>query len=250
MSDKYDSDSGSKKGRAPFIPKQQQLFLIEFLIDTVSIDPSCVEEEVLEAQTCLTLRLLNFPPMDICEKDFDSSRELGADKIRFNSGKSLMFAFSEAQCENPPPLSVEVTVCKKMGDSACSDKISIGTIRVCLAELFRQTYEVAKYKPDRLPTSKSIKDCFMLVGPGKRTMGEVGVYIRLSCLGQNVVTEFQCGMDMKEDPILFKNREGKKVFQFLGNDENLEDGEERGPSKAGCGCLGAKPRGGQGKPNP
>lgn len=251
------SESSAKGSKKSFVPKQQQLFLIEFLIDTVTIDSSVVDREVLEAQTCLTIRFLNFPPMDICEKDFNPEKEAGLDQVKFNSGKSLMFAFSETQCESPPPLLVNVSVNKKMPEGTEPARVSIGSLKICLAELFRQTYEVAKYKPDRLPASKSIRDCFTLVGQGKRTIGEVGVYIRLSCLGQNVVTEFQCGLDMKEDPILFKNREGKKVFEFVGNgmrSETDNEGYDNGNSfSEGCGCLGPassphKSRG-QGKSN-
>ncbi|KAK6627522.1 hypothetical protein RUM44_010000 [Polyplax serrata] len=236
-----------------FAEKRQQLFLVEFLIDCVTIDSCAVDEEILEGQTCLSVSFLNFPPMDICEKDFDQNKEPGVDKVKFNCGKSLMFAFNEKQCDHPPPLSVELTVSKKLGEDKNPFKVDIGTIKICISELFRQIVDIAKFKPDKLPASKSIKDCFMLIGPGKRTMGEVSIYIRLSCLGQNIVTEFQCGSDMKANPVLFKNREGKKVFEFTGNEAQEEDypvgGAPPKSGKVGCGCLkpaATQSRGGQG----
>lgn len=247
------TSKGSREDESSEI-KKRLLFLLEFLVDTVTIDPSQVDEEVLEAQTCMTFKFLNFPPLDICEKDFDPDKEHGIDKIRFNSGKSLMFAFSEAQCENPPPIYVEVTLNKKLEkEDENEERVRIGSIKICMAELFRQSYDVAKFYPDRLPYSKSIKDCFMLVGAGKRTVGDAGVYLRLTCMGQNVVTEFQIGSNEK-DPFLFKSREGKKVFQILGNDINPDEDDDRpGAFKEGCGCLGPPPqpknRGGQGKSN-
>lgn len=255
-STKSADEKRSTKDRGSFAEKHQQLFLVEFLIDSVTIDSCAVDEEILDGQTCLTLMFLNFPPMEICEKDFDANKESSKDKVKFNCGKSLMFAFNEKQCDHPPPLAVEIIVSKKLGDEKNPFRVDIGTIKICVSELFRQIVDIAKFKPDRLPASKSIKDCFMLIGPGKRTMGEVNIYIRFSCLGQNVVTEFQCGTNMKKSPFMFKNREGKKVFELTGNEVQRDDCEGVGATpkgKGGCGCL--RPnlnqsqifRGGQGK---
>ncbi|KAL0280161.1 UNVERIFIED_CONTAM: hypothetical protein PYX00_001536 [Menopon gallinae] len=224
-----------------FVAKKQRLFLVEFLIDTVTIDPTEFCEEVMEGQTCVTLRFLDFPPMNICEKDFDPNKEYGVDKVRFNAGKSLMFAFAEKQCESPPPIMAELTVSKACPEGSHAEKVDLGRIRICMADLFTQVYDVAKFAPDKLPFSKSIKDCFMLIGRGKRTTGEVGVYVRLTCLGQNVVTEFQCGSNMKQDPVLFKNREGKKIYQFTGTDKEGQDGEAESTYRQGCGCMAPAP---------
>lgn len=229
--------------------RKQHLFLVEFLVDTVCIDSCAVDEEVLNGQTCLIVNFLNFPALEICERDFDPNKETGRDKVKFNSGKSLMFAFNENQCKNPPPLLVEITISKKLEDGC---KVDIGTIKICISELFNQIMNVVQFHPEKLPESKSIKDCFMLIGPGKRTMGEVSVYLRLSCLGQNVVTEFQCGPDMKTCPVLFKNREGKKVFEFTGNEPST-DGDNGIGAGGGCECNPPQNRqsqnfrGGQGK---
>lgn len=245
-----------------FATKNQELFLIEFLVDCVSIDACAVDQEILDGQTCLSLSFLNFPPMEICEKNY-GNRKNGSEKIKFNCGKSLMFAFNEYQCDHPPVLTLEMTVSKKLHNSLSGGapyKVDIGTIKICVSELFRQITDIAKLTPDRLPASKSIKDCFMLIGPGKRTMGEVSIYIRFSCLGQNIITEFQCGSDIKSNPVLFKNREGKKVFEFKGRDVGDDDPNgaksSLNPNKGriGCGCIKMNtdqshttPRGGQGK---
>lgn len=252
---KTSAKSDRPKDSESLVAKKQRLFLVEFLVDTVTINSSEFCKEVMEGQTCVILKFLEFPPMTICEKDFDPDKEYGGDKIRFNSGRSLMFAFTEKQCENPQPMMAELSVSKTCPEGSHVEKVELGRIRICMQQIFQQVYEIAKFEPEKLPASRSIKDCFMLIGRGKRTTGEVGVYVRLTCMGQNVVTEFRCGSDLKQDPILFKNREGKQIYQFTGTDKTApESGSESGPTyRRGCGCLGPAPPekypGGQGKPN-
>ncbi|KAK6627523.1 hypothetical protein RUM44_010001 [Polyplax serrata] len=210
---------------------KEMLFLIEFLVDTLLLKPENMNLQdmdpcLLQGQTCMVLTFIHFPPMSICENDMDPCKQTGGNYIKFNSGKSLMFALSESEFVNPKQVFLEVCAYKMLPHGTVPNKLPIGVTKICLVELFKQVFEKVDLKPDKLPVSKSIKDKYTLIGTnGKCPTAEVTIYIRLSCLGQNVVTEFQRGNDECE-PFLFKSKESRKVYECKPKDGALEDEAE------------------------
>lgn len=252
--DLEDSGEGGLDDLPPAPPPPDEdkelLFLIEFLVDTLYIKPENMNVEnmdpcLLQGQSCIVMTFLHYPPMYICEKDLDPCKQTGEDRIKFNSGKSLMFALSESQFENPPPIYLEVNAFKAMPHGYVPPKLPIGMTKICLSELFKQVFEKVDEKPDKLPLSKSIKDTYQLLGGKSKVAGEVAIYIRLSCLGQNVVTEFQRGGEECE-PFLFKNKESNKIYECKAKDQTcVDDGDNVCPPCPGWGTAvpGAKGKG-------
>lgn len=242
--------------------EKEMLFLIEFLVDTMLLKPDQMDIGgmdpcLLQGPVSIILTFLYFPPMTICETDSDPNKQTGLNLIKFNSGKSLTFALSESQLQNPPPINLEIFACKMLPHGTVPNSFPIGKTKICLVELFKQVFDKIDQKPDQLPLSKSIKDKYTLIGTTKKCpAAEITIYIRLSYLGQNVVTEFQRGDEC--EPFLFKNKESKKVYEckpkevFDDNlcpplpgwgsvgDKDCGDCEQR-KSKP-CGASAARPR--------
>lgn len=210
--------------------EKELLFLIEFLVDTLELKPEnmslgSLDPCLLQGENCVCLTFMYYPPMSICEKEMNPCKVVGENVTKFNAGKSLMFALSESQFESPPPINLDVSVHKIMPHGYYPSKLIIGRARIDLSELFVKVFEKYDEKPDQLPLSKSIKDTYELMGDRNKPTGEIIIYVRLSCLGQNVVTEFQRGGD-ECAPVLFKSKESRKVYECLPKqtiEENQED---------------------------
>ncbi|KAL0280162.1 UNVERIFIED_CONTAM: hypothetical protein PYX00_001537 [Menopon gallinae] len=205
---------------------KELLFLIEFLVDTLSIRHDALmalrfDPCLLQGQNCVMLTFMHFPPMSICEKDINEDKNVGELVTLFNSGKSLVFALTEAQFENPPPVYLEVGAWKEMPHGFRIPNIQLGTARVDLSELFRMVFDKYDETPDQLPVAKSIKDSYEMSANGRVT-ADVGIYIRLTCLGQNIVTEFQKS-DGVCNPFLFKNLESGKVYECKQTGQNKQE---------------------------
>lgn len=229
----------------PPADEKEMLFLIEFLVDSMLLKPENMSLEdmdpcLLQGQTCLVMTFLHYPPMAICEADLDPCRQTGGKFIRFNAGKSLMFALSESEFENPTQVFLNVFAYKMLPHGSVPNKLPIGMAKICLIELFKQVFNKVEQKPDKLPVSKSIKDQYTLMGLAKKCpTAEVTIYIRLSCLGQNVVTEFQRGNEC--DPFLFKSKESKKIYECKPKEMPLGDeAEDLCPPLPGWGQISGR----------
>ncbi|KAK6628817.1 hypothetical protein RUM43_002633 [Polyplax serrata] len=204
---------------------KELLFLIEFLVDTLTLFPenmnlSGIDPCALQGPTAVVLTFLHFPPMSLGEKDTDPNRRTGSNVVQYNSGKSLMFALTEAQFEEPPPIYLHIAAAREMPHAFRFQQLSIGQTKVQLSELFKQVFEKYDEHP-KTTVSKSIKDCYLLTGEDNKPTAEMTLYIRLTCLGENVVTEFQKTED-PEEPMLFKNRESKKVYECRESEQQEE----------------------------
>lgn len=224
--------------------EKELLFLIEFLVDTLTLIPEnmavgSMDPCLLQGENCVVLTFMYYPPMCICENDLDPCRIVGENVTKFNAGKSLMFALSESQFEDPPPINLDVTVHKKLPHGSFPTKLPIGMTRILLTELFKQVFEKVDERPDKLPLSKSIKDTYQLMGGQDKATAEITIYIRLSCLGQNIVTEFQRGGDDCQ-PMIFKNKESNKFYECLPKGEVVDDSDDVCPACPGWGSTTPK----------
>lgn len=221
--------------------EKELLFLIEFLIDTLTLIPEnlpvgSMDPCLLQGENCVVLTFMYYPPMCICETGLNPCRIVGENVTKFNAGKSLMFALSESQFEEPPPINLDVSVHKTLPHGSYPSKLQIGMTRILLTELFKQVFEKVDERPDKLPLSKSIKDTYQLMGGKDKPTAEITIYIRLSCLGQNVVTEFQRGGDECQ-PMLFKNKESNKIYECLPKGEVADDSDDVCPTCPGWGST-------------
>lgn len=203
----------------------ENLFLLEFLVDRVNLNPGAVPCEIADVagETCVSFKFLDNEPLDICEADFTPTRDYARDSCNTKSGKSCLFAVSQEQARKARySFDVDVAVFKKLTNGCLPDKIQIGTAVISIASIFDELIEsLLKKRPSDLDCicpegdtlARTLKDSFPICGPNKREeIGCITVFIRMSCFGKLIVTQFQ--MNLEEKSVFFKDKEGKSLYKY------------------------------------
>ncbi|XP_060520121.1 uncharacterized protein LOC132698197 [Cylas formicarius] len=190
----------------------ENLFLLEFLVDTVTLDPKC-ECDAPAGETCVSFQFLDNAPLDVCEADFVPKRRIrnGTDSVK--SGKSCLFSLSPEQANNAiEQFDVFVCIMKKMKPGWLPERIDIGGSIISICDLFNELINSVEMSDGSTPTAKTLKDSFDISNAEGKTIGKIGVYIRMSCFGKLIVTQFQMNLDDKT--VLFKDKEGKSLYRY------------------------------------
>ncbi|EZA60159.1 hypothetical protein DMN91_010069 [Ooceraea biroi] len=192
--------------------EDMQLFLMEFLIDTVNI-PSvrAIQKEVLPVRTCVSFRILDLDPVNIYQETPTEACACTDNKLQiFKKGKSCLFALSSIVLQKPlHSFPVTMSVYKELPPGVLPDVMLIGTHQIQMRDLIntllmRQIFRMVH-------TWRTMKDTFRITTATGQCVGEVTVFIRVSCFGKKIVTQFQIPRSGK--PYLFKGVDDYTVFQ-------------------------------------
>lgn len=106
----------------------ENLFLLEFLVDSVTLDKKC-ECDAPPGETCVSFQFLDNAPLDVCEADFNPKRDMkGGDRETVKSGKSCLFSLSPEQAAaGTEQFDICVSVTKKMQPGWLPEKVELGT---------------------------------------------------------------------------------------------------------------------------
>lgn len=191
----------------------ENLFLLEFLVDNVSLSPEC-ECNAPPGETCVSFQFLDNAPMDVCEADFTPKRNYRAgEKDQVKSGKSCLFSLSPEQAnESVEQFDIFVSIFKKMQPGWLPDRVEIGSALISISNLFAELISSVEISDGTTPTAKTLKDDFDIADANGQVIGKIGVYIRMSCFGKLIVTQFQMNLDDKS--VLFKDKEGKSLYRY------------------------------------
>ncbi|XP_015586035.1 uncharacterized protein LOC107263388 [Cephus cinctus] len=191
---------------------EQQLFLMEFLVDRVNV-PSvrAMHEEMLPVTTCVSFQILNLPPIDICQETATQGCMcIGGDTQLFKKGKSCLFALPSVVVEKPLySFPVTMSVYKKLPPGVLPDVMLIGTHQIETKDLFNVLLNRHIFKSGN--ASRTMKETFRIKTATGQNVGEVTAFIRVSCFGKKIVTQFQIPHNKK--PYLFKGVDNSPVFQ-------------------------------------
>ncbi|XP_011501523.1 PREDICTED: uncharacterized protein LOC105365126 [Ceratosolen solmsi marchali] len=183
---------------------KQELFLLEFLVDKVNI-PSvkAMEEDIMLVKTCIEFKILNLPPIDICQDATDTYCScLGDDGQVFRKGKSCLFALPCNILKKPiKSFPVVMSVYKKLPPRVLPDVMTIGTNQIELRDIMNCLLEESSSKVEN--PCRTLKNNFRIKTATGQCVGEVGLYLRFTQLGRKVVTQFQ-------------NPHNKKLYLFSG----------------------------------
>ncbi|KAK4877241.1 hypothetical protein RN001_009747 [Aquatica leii] len=186
--------------------------------------------------TCVSVQFLDNPPLDICEDDFTPKRKYSRDSNNVKSGKSCLFSLTPAQAEEAIyQFDVYVRVCKKMKAGVMPEKIQVGNSLISIVNLFNELISSVNLPTNESsPTAKTLKDVFQISNTCGQIVGDIGMYIRMSCFGKLIVTQFQMNLDDKS--VLFKDKEGHSLYRYKKAGKG-DVQESRTPScpKAHCG---------------
>ncbi|CAH1119625.1 unnamed protein product [Phaedon cochleariae] len=206
----------------------ENLFLLEFLVDNVDIGKKC-ECDSPPGEKCVSFQFLDNAPLDVCEADFAPKSDLGKDE-NIKSGKSCLFSLSPDQVNDClAKFDILVTVHKKMQPGWLPEKVDIGIALISIANLFAELVESVSTSDGTSPTAKTLKDVFDISTPieGGAPLGKIGVYIRMSCFGKLIVTQFQ--MNLQDKSVLFKDKEGKSLYRYKKAGKGKEKSDKCNP---------------------
>ncbi|XP_012259382.2 uncharacterized protein LOC105687977 [Athalia rosae] len=192
--------------------QEQQLFLMEFVVDKVNI-PSvrAMYDEILPSVTCVSFQVLNLPPINISqEASSDGCTCVGGDVQLFKKGKSCLFALPSIVVEKPlRAFPVTMSVYKKLPPGVLPDVMLIGTYQIQVKDLFNALLNKHIFEAGN--PSRTMRDTFKIFTATGQNVGEVTVFIRVSCFGRKIVTQFQIPHNKK--PYLFKGVANSPVYQ-------------------------------------
>ncbi|KMQ98088.1 microtubule-associated protein 10-like protein [Lasius niger] len=170
--------------------KGEQLFLLEFLVDKVNIPAiRAIHEEILPSRTCISFQILDLPPLNIYqESPTEACACIDNGSQVFKKGKSCLFALANVVLQKPLcSFPVTMSVYKELPPGVLPDIFQIGNI------------------------CRTLKDTFKITTATGQCVGKVTVFIRASCFGRKIVTQFQVPCNRK--PYLFKGVDDGPVFQ-------------------------------------
>ncbi|XP_044745973.1 uncharacterized protein LOC123307645 isoform X3 [Coccinella septempunctata] len=174
---------------------EERLYLFEVLIDSIYFDDS-VSEIPQKKQIVVSVKLGNIVTLEIRSETLPISGEGGNKRlIDFKSGKShLIPLLQENLLQVLDSQSLEVTV------GVRGDVIPIGTSSAPWDDSFK---EMVQASHEEFVTPASIFDNFCLMENGV-IKGNVQLFLRLSCFGKSIQTQFEVLHDSGNKQFLFK----------------------------------------------
>ncbi|KAJ8952974.1 hypothetical protein NQ317_012139 [Molorchus minor] len=206
----------------------ENLFLLEFLVDKVELNQKC-QCDAPPSETCVSFQFLDNAPLDVCEADFTPKRNYREDTdTTTKSGKSCLFSLSPDQADIClDTFDINVTIWRKMLPGWLPEKVEIGQALISIGKytgslstvagghvltFFGELITCVESSDGSVPTAKTLKDDFEITNDRGDSQGKITIYIRMSCFGKLIITQFQMNLDEKS--VLFKDKEGKSLYRY------------------------------------
>jgi hypothetical protein len=185
----------------------ENLFLLEFLVDEVNMEQKC-DCTSAGAEMCVSFQFLDNEALDVCEGDFNPDKKFG-ETDNSKTGKSCLFSLTPTQAQKAmQSFDITVSVFKKMPPGWDPEKTCIGSVKVPVLALFLDLIN----NHDAVASAKVHQDTYNLVDSKGTNVGKIGVYIRMSCYGKMIITQFQ--MNMTDKSVLFKDKDGHSLYRY------------------------------------
>lgn len=182
------------------------LFLLEVLVKEVNYayDKINLDKQFLSSleETCVLVKFLHYPPMEIRQEgcDYNSPR------IVMGSGKSCLFSMNRNSFSQTQKLNAVLNVVRMCPAGSKTKCITMGKGCIDLTknflQLFRQSCSSAS------PVTKCVNEVVTLLNDECMDIGCVSVFLRLSCFGNQITTQFKMGSG------------DRSSFVFKGEDPN------------------------------
>lgn len=188
----------------------ENLFLLEFLVDNLKLEGGC-DCDKPPGETCVSFQFLDNDPLDVCENDFGPKAGKGNSDVK--TGKSCLFSLTSDQAEDATrQFDIYVSVFRKMKPGWLPETVPIGNTVIPVAEVFNELLESMGCGCDTSPCAKTLKDTFPITNCSEEEIGAIDVYIRMSCFGKLIVTQFQ--MNLADKSVLFKDKQGHSMYRY------------------------------------
>ena len=159
----------------------------------------------------VNLQILNLPSIDICQEALtDGCGCLEGDTQVFKKGKSCLFALPSIVLQRPlTTFPIKLSVYKKLPPAVLPDVMLVGCHQIEAKAIINAVLSQQVFKVPN--PCQTIKDTFKIATATGQCVGSVTVYIRASCFGKKIITQFQIPHNRK--PYLFKGANDSPVFQ-------------------------------------
>lgn len=169
------------------------LFLLEVLIDQIIlVKTPCFGEK--SYKTCVTFEFLSVDPLEICDDDSKGNVPSGGPFTKnFNHGKSCLFSLKDSDIKAAmSKFPIKVTVSKCLPCGCLPERVFLGECVIDMTKEFIQARK--KYLEDPTTVSyQALKDSFRITGTDNVVIGDILMFLRISCFGKLIVTKFQGG---------------------------------------------------------
>ncbi|KAJ8868969.1 hypothetical protein PR048_030510 [Dryococelus australis] len=192
------------------------LFLLEVVVDSVTLEDKVMT--VADAPLRVGIKFIGYCMIEIKQEAF--SDVLTTSKYGgFSSGQSIMFAKGPRQLlasiEESPLI---LTVFRQLPQMVPPDILGNTSIRLSdiMGEMIHEIIE----RRAAVPAARFLQGMFPLIGLSGERLGEISIFVRLSCLGQTVLSQVQILRD--QAAYLFKSVPSDCTLTATGLPEDLK----------------------------
>lgn len=123
-----------------------------------------------------------------------------------------MFALTPEQAMQAiHDFTIYVCVYKKLPGNEMPDRMPVGATGIQIVSQFNELLQQIQMCSGQ-PAAKVIKDTFKLsAANAPACVGAITVFIRISCFGKLIVTQFQ--MNLEDRSVLFKDNQGSSMYR-------------------------------------
>ena len=227
------SDSGSPAS------EDEQLYMLELLVERLNLSSEKIQE-IGSSPLSVRLDFLDFPTFEINEEEFWSAikrkemqttlstqRKSKAGSLDLSAGKSCLFPKKPSELvtamrSQPLKITVQKHTEKKICSSIKNDP-PICKSEVPLSGCLCDQVAMAMNDPRHLPKPYTIRNTWNLIDDAGNPSGTILLFLRLTCLGKSIVTQFA----LQEKSFLFKSSNSPNEFQCsrvpIDNDDDDDE---------------------------
>ena len=215
----------------------EQLFLLEILIERIVLRRSIAEQIYPTRDTALPLsvkvKFINISQIEIDQEEFQDHEGLTAASVGdFSTGKSCLFPMEPSELLKAIKKSPLRTELMRKTEGTCPPEI-LGSTEIFLTSEMYKMVRQAMVSNEEMPISSILQDSYNLRNDKQEDVGFISVFIRLSCYGQSIVTQFK--LVKETNSFLFKNSKESTLLEsqhcLCGTDnQSGPSGEQKSPS--------------------
>lgn len=202
--------------------KDENLFLLEALIDKiVFVKSPCITDR--DFKTRVTVTFASVDPLEICDDDGSIDFPNSNPFVKyFNSGKSCLFPLTDNEIEEAMrKCLVKVVVEKALPCGCLPTRVIMGESLIDMTKEFVQARKTYLLEPNNM-SYQALKDSFRITSADGSEVGEILMFLRISCFGKNIITQFRgsqnaAGMLTLESAPVDRSCKPKREFQTPEN---------------------------------
>ncbi|XP_043467821.1 uncharacterized protein LOC122502034 [Leptopilina heterotoma] len=212
---------------------EEQLYMFEFLIDQINLTNNA-KKLIGKIPICVRLKFLDYPIITLIPEEEElipegkkikkkkkSSQKLKNEKsistaVNFDIGKSCLFSknpFDLIQALRSEPLEVGIFTMEKERlleeENDEKKEFPICQAKVLLSGCLCDQVMMALNDRNHLPKPYVLKNTYNLADDEGNPFGTITLFLRLSCCGKTIETQFA----LQENSFLFKNTKSNNEFQ-------------------------------------